>query len=171
MKKLLTVTVALALGFVAFAAITAAPASLHANKTTMSTPGFAGRPQSDSASSARFEGYYDRAMEDCSTPTGAAGILSYTSKPINVTFTAGLGWTSNQYAGVYVVKVTNFGATDALVFLNQTPTAMTLTQTAGDRVPAGQTLSLNVQQTDGVTLHIFGLTQTTGTIDWTVCNY
>ena len=173
MKKLLTVTVALVLGFVAFGIMTA-PAALHANKTTMGQPGPAGRPQSDTTSSARFEGYYDRAIEDCSNPKGVAGVLSYTSSPINITFTAGLGWVpgaASGYAGVYVLTVTNFGPTDAVLLIDQTSTAMTLTTVAGDRIPAGQSFTKNIQQTDGVTAHLFGLTQTTGTLNYTVCNY
>ena len=167
MKKILAFVAVALLGALALCPVQ----ELLANKTTIGFPGNAGRPQADTISNSRIEGYYDRGIEDCSTPKGFSTVLSYTSQVFNVSTTASLGYAANGYAGLYVVKLTNFSNTDALVFVDQTSTALTLTQTAGDRVPAGQTYSMNVQQTDGACVHVFGLTATVSTINYTVCNY
>ena len=170
MKKLLTVTVALALGFAAFTAFTT-PATLHANSTTLSAPGNAGRPVQDALSNIRGELRLERGIGDASNSV-ALSPLSNTSSPVNVTFTTSLSPSGAvPYAGAFAVQVTNSGPTDAVFYANMTKTAIGVgAAPAGSIVKAGTSGTLYVQARDGIFVHFHGLTQTAN-ISYTIQSY
>jgi hypothetical protein len=170
MKKLLPITVALALGFAAFTAFK--PATLHANSTTLSAAGPAGRPVSDSVSAVRGEVRLERGAGDASN-TAVLNPVSYTSSPVNATFTAGLSPSATPaYCGAFRVLVTNWGVTDVVFYSNMTKTAIVLTgnSPAGTVVKAGTSGFMDVQARDGETVHFHGLTQT-GNLSYSIQSF
>ncbi len=156
MKSKLIATLMLGLSLASFMFV--CTPHLNANSTNLGTAFFSGRPAADTTTNFRQEGRVPREINDCSAPIGGVSIVTATSSVINITSTAGLGFTVNGYVGNYIVQVINNGATNALIaWVSMTPTAVTngvLSTTAGTLIAAGASANIVVSQRDGLTLHL-----------------
>lgn len=163
MKKILSIIFVLALASFA-----------QANTTKLLGPtANGGRPSNDSISNQRIDTTIQRAIGDCTNGAAFATTATATSIPVSLTNTGVTPATASAsgYAGKYTFYVVNNGLADIIIFASMTATAMTNANQAGVVIKGGYSGSLDVQARTGLTLHMVGLTATTGTCSWSLCTY